>query len=225
MYCNHCGQLINENASVCVNCGYEIVKQKPTTEDKPSLMFALIGFFVPIVGLILFIVFNDEKPKQAKSAGKGALISVIVSVVASIIFTILFFALGFGLMNQSLDGNALLDDNVSASMHSFTEEYQWTPYVDIEVGELHIIENEFFMETELDVTVTNKHDKKCSYYITIEAVDENGYRLSTDMIFVDTLNSNQSIKVEAFEFVDAESVEDYQNATFNVLKVSQIIAY
>ncbi|MCL2489302.1 MAG: hypothetical protein FWF36_01025 [Propionibacteriaceae bacterium] len=46
--------------------------------DAPSGGFAVLGFFFPIVGLILFLVWNDRTPLRAKSAGKGALISVIV---------------------------------------------------------------------------------------------------------------------------------------------------
>ena len=39
------------------------------------------GFCIPIVGLILFLVWKDQKPRTAKVAGVGALISVIVGVI------------------------------------------------------------------------------------------------------------------------------------------------
>jgi hypothetical protein len=50
--------------------------------DAPSGGFAALGFFVPLVGLILFLMWKDgEFPRRARSAGKGALIGAIVAVV------------------------------------------------------------------------------------------------------------------------------------------------
>lgn len=39
-----------------------------------------MGFCIPIAGLILFLVWKDNKPNTAKSAGIGALIGVILVV-------------------------------------------------------------------------------------------------------------------------------------------------
>lgn len=223
MYCTKCGQPVDDKAVMCVHCGYQFVPTPQKPEDKPSTAFAVLGFFLPIVGLILLLVYHDEKPKAAKSAGKGALAGFITGVVISIILVVLFSVIGLHLFKETL--GPVYSGGGSVSTNMFSDESDWSEYINIEIGELQIIENEFFMETTLDVTITNKHDERCSYYITIEAVDENGYRLSTDMIYVDSLNSGQSTVVKAFEYVDAENVEDYQNATFNVLKVSQTIVH
>lgn len=51
--------------------------------DKPSFWFSLLGFFFPIVGLILYLVYENKKPKRAKSAGKGALAGFITKIVIS----------------------------------------------------------------------------------------------------------------------------------------------
>jgi small-conductance mechanosensitive channel len=64
-------------------------------EQKPSFGWGVLGFFVPIAGLILYLIWKDEKPLTARLAGKGALISVIVSVVLWIIyFVIIAIVLG-----------------------------------------------------------------------------------------------------------------------------------
>jgi hypothetical protein len=49
--------------------------------------YAVLGFFIPIVGLILFCVWNSSTPNRGNglSAGKGALTSVIVGVLIYII--------------------------------------------------------------------------------------------------------------------------------------------
>lgn len=53
----------------------------PQPADTGSFGWAVLGFFFPIVGLILFLVWKSEKPVSAKQAGMGALASVISTVV------------------------------------------------------------------------------------------------------------------------------------------------
>jgi hypothetical protein len=60
--------------------------------DSGSLGWGLLGCCIPIVGLILFLVWKDERPKSAKVAGIGALISVIITVV----FVVFSIVLGIG---------------------------------------------------------------------------------------------------------------------------------
>lgn len=44
-------------------------------------MWGLLGCCIPVVGLVLFLVWRDEKPKTAKAAGIGALVSVILTIL------------------------------------------------------------------------------------------------------------------------------------------------
>ncbi|MGN1170000.1 MAG: zinc ribbon domain-containing protein [Acutalibacteraceae bacterium] len=103
-YCPYCGKEVMEGAAVCLGCGRSLnnfnnntnnynpnpYQQNSSVPDAPSFGFAVLGFLIPVVGLILYLVWKDTTPLKAKSAGKGALISVIVSVVFSIIMGILF---------------------------------------------------------------------------------------------------------------------------------------
>lgn len=57
--------------------------------DKGGFLWGLLGFCIPIVGLILFLVWKDSKPKSAKAAGIGALVSVIIAVVFYILSAVL----------------------------------------------------------------------------------------------------------------------------------------
>jgi len=61
--------------------------------DNGGFGWGLLGFCIPIVGLILFLVWKGEKPKTAKAAGMGALISVIIGVV---FYILLFVVMGLG---------------------------------------------------------------------------------------------------------------------------------
>ena len=67
--------------------------------------------------------------------------------------------------------------------------------------------NGYYPETSLNVTVKNIADKQYTYYITIEAVDTNGARLETDIIYADRLNAGQEIHLKAFEYVEQEKLE------------------
>lgn len=87
MFCPHCGQEIDDKAVVCPKCGVPIAPKKTTNpDDASSFGWALLGFLIPLVGLILFLVWKDESPLKAKSCGKGALVGVIVEVSAGIIY-------------------------------------------------------------------------------------------------------------------------------------------
>lgn len=59
-----------------------------TVEEGGTAGWAILSFFFPIVGLILFIVWKDSKPKSSSAAGKGALIGVIVGAVFAVIWYI-----------------------------------------------------------------------------------------------------------------------------------------
>ena len=54
-------------------------------EEGGTAGWAILGFLTPIVGLILFIVWKDSKPKSSSAAGKGALINVILVILFYVI--------------------------------------------------------------------------------------------------------------------------------------------
>ena len=44
-------------------------------------LWGLLGCCIPIVGLILYLVWKNERPKTAKAAGIGALVSVCIGIL------------------------------------------------------------------------------------------------------------------------------------------------
>lgn len=100
MYCKNCGKELNDQAIICPHCGVAVNEEKlkqmssaTKGDDAPSAGFAVLCFFLPILGLILYLVWKDEYPLKAKSCGKGALIGVIIEVVGAVLFILLFFIL------------------------------------------------------------------------------------------------------------------------------------
>lgn len=100
MFCFNCGKEIDDKAVICVHCGCPMDK-KPREHDAPSMGFAVLGFLVPMVGLILYLIYNDTCPLRARSAGKGALIGFIASIVLTVLIVILY-VIGFGFMINAM---------------------------------------------------------------------------------------------------------------------------
>lgn len=74
-FCKNCGRQIDDNAVICPGCGVA-QNNTPATVDNGGFGWGLLGCCIPLVGLILFLVWKDNKPKTAKAAGIGALVSV-----------------------------------------------------------------------------------------------------------------------------------------------------
>lgn len=92
-YCTKCGKELMDEAVVCPGCGCPQGNGMVSNPaDSSSFGWALLGFCIPIVGLILYLVWKDSTPLKAKSAGKGALVSVIVGVVFYILYAIIIAA-------------------------------------------------------------------------------------------------------------------------------------
>ncbi len=94
-FCNNCGSQIDDNTAVCPNCGavQNNYSSQPPVNDNGGFLWGLLGCCIPIVGLVLFLVWKDTKPKTAKAAGIGALVCVILTVI----YYILAFVFGIGL--------------------------------------------------------------------------------------------------------------------------------
>ncbi|WP_440451172.1 zinc-ribbon domain-containing protein [Ruminococcus intestinalis] len=223
MYCKNCGRTVDDTSSYCNNCGARI-DNKPNadvSEDNSNLGFAILGFFIPIVGLILFLIYEEKKPKRAKSAGKGALIGFITEIVLAIILVILYVVFAASLFNNISND---IESNIPAIGDVFSEETTdkiLEKDVDVSFGEFKVTNNGYYSETSLDITVKNKAEEQCTYYITIEAVDANGARIDTDMIYADRLGAGQEIYLKAFEYVDQEKLNQFKNATFKVLEINK----
>ena len=125
MYCRQCGKELPDGAQFCPYCGaasnaenaggQNAARQNgsdngyaappyppypprpyPNPQDIYSGWWIALGFFFPLVGLILYLVWQTELPNRARACGKGALIGVIVYaavVVLTVILMVVIFAI------------------------------------------------------------------------------------------------------------------------------------
>lgn len=89
-FCKNCGTKLDDQAVICPKCGVPQTPLQSGTTDQGGFLWGLAGCCMPVVGLILYLVWKDTKPKTSKAAGVGALVGVGMVVV----FYILIFALG-----------------------------------------------------------------------------------------------------------------------------------
>ena len=117
MFCKYCGKEIEDSFVACPYCGarqkdeanefgsrgsdnsnrtsYSNYSASPNGADSGSFGWGLLGFLIPMVGLILFLVWKNDKPRSAKSAGIGALVSVIIAAFMCCIMNGAFLESGF----------------------------------------------------------------------------------------------------------------------------------
>ena len=94
-FCKNCGKEIDDNAVVCPHCGV-IQKEElvQNTVDNGGFLWGLLGCCIPLVGLILFLVWRDTKPKTSRAAGIGALVGVICVAIYYIVIIVIGVGLG-----------------------------------------------------------------------------------------------------------------------------------
>ena len=100
MFCPTCGMEIHDDAVVCIHCGCATAKNTTPTAvgDAPDTGYAVIGFLIPIVGLILYITAKDTTPLKAASAGKGALAGFITGIIFFIIYIVVIVGITMGML-------------------------------------------------------------------------------------------------------------------------------
>lgn len=88
--CPYCGCELEEGSNFCYGCSSELETDMDvysssstsrSSNDSGSFWWGLLGCCIPLVGLIMFFVWHDSKPKTAKALGIGALVSVIIALV------------------------------------------------------------------------------------------------------------------------------------------------
>ena len=116
-YCSQCGNQLNDDTKFCPYCGSPCVPMQPNNDqvnqsnnnpqpvnqynqynqinnqvnqEQDVTCLACLSFCFPIVGLVLYCVWNTTRPKNAKTVLNAA----IVSFVLGILFYVILFIAG-----------------------------------------------------------------------------------------------------------------------------------
>ena len=78
MYCRDCGEELKDGAIYCPICGshQNVVSMNTYDPDTGSLWWAILGFILPPLGLMLWVLWLDNKPKCARMLFVGSVISI-----------------------------------------------------------------------------------------------------------------------------------------------------
>ena len=64
-------------------------------EDRRSVGFCILSFFIPVLGLVFYLVWKDQFPNKAKGCGIAAIIGAVCGVIGGVIRGILMAVFGF----------------------------------------------------------------------------------------------------------------------------------
>lgn len=205
----------------------EIIQaSKNTTPPPASSGFASAALTLGIVGIstsflpfincasfilgILAVIFGSMALNKNVSL-KKPITSIILGGLSIIISLTVLSAMTITLIStiQSKASPSWEDDSPS-----------WEDDVEISLGSFEVTEGDYFSDTKVTVSVKNISDKRRSFSIKVEAIDEEGYRLDTDYIYVNDLGAGQGQKVDIFTYVPEEDIDEMKKASFRVIDVS-----
>ena len=70
------------------NLNEQVVETAQPTAGKASFWWGFLGFWYPVIGLILYFVLKSKLPLVAKKSLKGTIIGAIVYVVCIVIYVV-----------------------------------------------------------------------------------------------------------------------------------------
>ena len=91
-YCSKCGEEKDYQNGKCEKCGFQpqLNQNSSFANDDGGFLWGLLGFCVPIAGLVLYLIWKHDRPNTAKAVGIGALVYLGFYVIIMILYIIIF---------------------------------------------------------------------------------------------------------------------------------------
>lgn len=86
MFCKGCGKEVIDTAEICPSCGTRVASPVSSQEDTPNMLVNIASLCcIPLLGIVLYFVWKDTKPKSAKSALTYSLVSIGIGIIGYIL--------------------------------------------------------------------------------------------------------------------------------------------
>ena len=135
MNCKWCGNVVGENDKFCQHCGGNLmntnVSENPqvsnatmnqsiqtNTEAKANIWLVILSVFIPLAGLIIFLVKKDDDKKTAKASGLAALISFCVSIILFIVSIVFILTVATNSINSVFDKAQNAMEDIETEMNN-----------------------------------------------------------------------------------------------------------
>ena len=170
------------------------------------------AFILLALSLILALIARAKSKKRTLST-----IAIVLSILGLVVV----------LASQKMYGDALTEVGKKVGETTDTMTGKKTDEllgksVDVSLGTFDAQTDQYgIVTTKLPAKITNKTNEKHSYSIQIEAVSSDGTRIVDDVIPVNDLGAGQSIKYDAFRYIDSTKLDAVKSGKFKVSTVSQ----
>lgn len=195
-----------------------------------NFMMIVVAILAIVFGIVSLVKISRDK---LRLKGKGLAITGLVTgglaLIVSIIMCIQLVLLGISYYqfkdayDYDLDGlfedGSYLNDYHS-DYNSLDDSDDWKDDCEITLGDFGVsnIDELSVSSTSMPVIIKNISKTTKSFFVTIEAVDENGDRIAEDYASALKLAPGQSTTVSAFTYVDENKLSQLKTATFKVLE-------
>ena len=178
MKCSSCGNNLKEGVAFCPNCGTAVnniqnefdnknlssdVNNNTQVQEGSPVGWGILSFFFPIVGLILFLVFKNDKPKASKVSGICALVSTVLNIIIiTISFALLGGVIGSFINEASSSSNYKKDYNSIYNNDDYSTEEKTNEYKlgeTFEFDDFEITLGTDYSFTKIDNEYSDKYGK------------------------------------------------------------------
>ncbi len=98
MYCQNCGEQIDDNAEICIHCGVRVKRDSYSQKDQNILAIIgfILSFFISIAGLICSIIAYRNREEYRHNYKNFAIAGIAISsivlafIVIEIILSVVF---------------------------------------------------------------------------------------------------------------------------------------
>lgn len=195
-----------------------------------NFMMIVVAILAIVFGIISLVkISRDKLLLKGKGLAITGLVTGSLALIFSIITSIQLVLLGISYYqfkdayDYDLDGlfedGSYLNDYHS-DYNSLDDSDDWKDDCEITLGDFVVsnIDELSVSSTSMPVTIKNISKTTKSFFVTIEAVDENGDRIAEDYASALKLAPGQSTTVSAFTYVDEDKLSQLKTATFKVLE-------